>query len=305
MNKEFDKAVKEARRALREKNRDAFLNALLDVEILIDTLVLGEREIIEEQDLIFSAVKEGMFIDIESLSNKLIDLRRTKEGIKDYKLTFKKLKKNIEEAFELSDQDTFFRYLFEFEDLLKEHDLPEVLRSEGMKYWDVITKKADDAGWLGKKEKPKREARPSQWEKRDVEIKRLMEKGVPREKAIEYIDQRILKRAGLTMCPICGNVINLKREEYIVIEGVPYHSHCAKKKKEKEKERLAEIPLVVRGIDVHCEWCKKVICKGTPVMFEAPAGVEDYRDSLETQWFHHSKTQPCYKEWLKSKGEGQ
>lgn len=302
MNKEFKQAVEKARKALKEKDKDAFLKALLDAETLIDTLVLGEAEIVEEQDIIFSAVKQGMFADIESLSNKLIDLRRTKEGIKDYKLTFKKLKKNIWEAFELSDQDAFFRCLFEFEDLLKEHGLPEVLRSEGMKYWDVITKKADNVGWLGKKEREKREARPSQWEKRDAEIRRLEEKGVPREKAIEHVDTRILKRAGLTVCPVCGSVINLKAEEHVVIEGVPYHSHCAKKKKEKEKEKMAHIPFMKMGIHVHCEYCKKPIFKGDVIAFETPAG-EDFTASLETQWFHNSEMLSCYEKWLKEKEE--
>lgn len=300
MNKEFSESVKKARSALRENDRGSFLKALLDVETLIDTLVLGEPEIIQEQDLVFSAVKGGMFHDVEDVTNKLTEWRRTKEGIKDYKLVFKRLKKNIEEAFESSDQESFFQYLFDFENLFKEAGLPEVLRTEGMKYWDVITKKADEAGWLGKKEKERREARPSKWKKRDAEIKRLIEKGVPREKAIEHVDARILKRAGMSVCPICGNIINLKLEEHSVVKGIAYHTHCLKKKKEKEKERLAQIPFKKLGIEVHCEFCKKPIFKGDIIAFEAPEG-EDFTTSLETKWFHNSEERPCYEKWLKER----
>lgn len=302
MSKEFDQAVKKARKALKDKDKDAFLKALLDIDTLIETLSLGDREIIEEQDIIFGAVEQRMFRDGEHLAENLAELRRKQEGIKDYKRTYKNLKKNLNDALRFEDQESFFQYLFEFEDLLKEVGLPEVLRSDGMKYWDEITKKADDAGWLGKKEKEKREARPSQWEKREAEIRRLEEKGVPREKAIEHVDARILKRAGMTMCPICGNVINLKAEEYSVVGGIAYHVHCLKKKKEKEKERLAQIPFMMLDTEVHCDYCKKPIFKGDIIAFEAPKGV-DFTTSLETKWFHNSEELRCYEKWLEERGK--
>lgn len=297
MTKEFDRAVRTARKALRDKDKDAYLKALLDVETLIETLSLGEREIVEEQDLIFSAVGEGLFRDVEHLSENLVEVRKRNDSLKDYRRTFKTLKNNLDDAFESGDQDSFFQYLFEFEDLLGEHGLPEILRSEGMKYWDKTTKKVDDAGWLGKKEIVKREARPSKWEKREADIKKMVTEGVTEKEAIRFVDARILSREKLAICPVCGSVIDLKKNTYVTYEGERYHKSCFDKFIAYKKE-FEDKPFLLMGTEVYCGYCKQQIMESQSRRPKCPKGVVDVFNSLECVWFHADDKKPfnCYDE---------
>lgn len=285
---------REAQDAIVSKDVGRFLEAMLNLEVHLDTegqLRKPGYDMIYEE-LIIGSIKSKMFDDTSDFSRQLAKARQLK---------FEKLRKDLNNKLKEKDIDPIMEALFALEDMLTVALLPEYLRVQGSKLHD---KAIQELKLIIEKETPEKRPRLSKDEKREAEIKRMVEKGVPEEEARVFVDKRTLKRAGLSICPICETVINVKREEHMVEGGVPYHKICWEKQKEREKEISAKIPLVVKGINVHCEYCKEPIYKGTLIMWDAPLGImEDYRDSLLTLWFHHSKEQPCYEKWSEERGK--
>ena len=283
---------REAQDAIVSKDVGRFLEAMLNLEVHLDTegqLRKPGYDMIYEE-LIIGSIKSKMFDDTSDFSRQLAKARQLK---------FEKLRKDLNNKLKEKDIDPIMEALFALEDMLTVALLPEYLRVQGSKLHD---KAIQELKLIIEKETPEKRPRLSKDEKREAEIKRMVEKGVPREKAIEHVDSRILKRAGLTMCPVCGSAINLKVEEHSVVKGIAYHTHCLKKKKEKEKEKLAGIPFMKMGIHVHCEFCKKPIFKGDIIAFETPKG-EDFTTSLQTKWFHNSEELKCYEKWSEERGK--
>ena len=283
---------REAQDAIASKDVRRFLEVMLNLEEYLDTegqlRKPGYDMVFEE--LIIGSIKSKMFDDSSDFSRQLAKARQLK---------FEKLRQDLNIKLKEKDIDPIMEALFALEDMLTVALLPEYLRVQGSELHDKAIR---ELKLIIEKETPEKRPRLSKVEKREAEIKRMVEKGVPIEKAIEHVDSRILKRAGLTMCPVCGSAINLKAEEHSVVKGIAYHTHCLKKEKEKEKEKLAEIPFEILGIHVHCEYCKKPIFKGDIIAFETPKG-EDFTTSLETKWFHHSEELKCYEKWLEERSK--